>query len=98
MRRIDKTNYDDYLLANEVNSNWEKRDFVTEVEKYINSVLSKVLLISGLRGTGKSIGVLQAINGKDAVYIMMEQGIPTSAEELMKLLSTRSEKIIVLDE
>lgn len=98
MRIIDKTNYDDYLLANEVNSSWKKRDFVTEVEKYIDSVLNKVLLISGLRGTGKSIGVLQAITGKDAVYITMEQGITTSAEELMNLLSTRSEKIIVLDE
>lgn len=85
-------------MENEVNPDWKKRDFVTEVEKYINSPLNKVLLISGLRGTGKSIGVLQAINRKDAVYITMEQGIHTYAEELMELLSARSEKIIVLDE
>lgn len=98
MKIIDRTNYEDYISANGMNADWEKRDFVTETEKYIDSALNKVLLISGLRGTGKSIGVLQAIQGKDAVYITMEQGVHTSAQDLMAALSVRDEKIIVLDE
>ena len=64
----------------------------------MESSLSKVLLVSGLRGTGKSIGVLQAMQGKDAVYIIMEKGIHTSADEGMRVLESRTEKIIILDE
>lgn len=95
---IDNSRYESYLSDNEVNDNWKKRDFVTEVEKYMDCRLNKVLLISGLRGTGKSIGVLQAMKNRDAVYITMEQGISTSADELMEVLAARTEKIIVLDE
>lgn len=95
---IDKNNYEKYLSDNEVDSTWKKRDFVSEVEKYMDSSLNKVLLVSGLRGTGKSIGVLQAMQGRNAVYIIMEQGIHTSAEDVIQVLSSRKEDIIVLDE
>lgn len=95
---IDKKNYEKYLVDSGVDSSWKKRDFVSEVEKYMESSLSKVLLVSGLRGTGKSIGVLQAMQGKDAVYIIMEKGIHTSADEVMRVLESRTEKIIILDE
>ena len=98
MRVIDKSKYVKYLADNEVDPLWEKRDFVPEVEKYMDSSLNKVLLISGLRGTGKSIGVLQAMHGRDAVYIIIEQGIHTTADEVIQILSSREEKIIVLDE
>ena len=95
---IDKKNYEKYLVDSGADSSWKKRDFVSEVEKYMESSLSKVLLVSGLRGTGKSIGVLQAMQGKDAVYIIMEKGIHTSADEVMRVLESRTEKIIILDE
>lgn len=98
MRIIDKVNYNEYLSVNEISNTWRKRDFVAEVEKYVDSALNKVLLVSGLRGTGKSVGVLQAIKDRDAVYITMEQGITTTASELMEVLSSREEKIIILDE
>lgn len=54
MRVIDKCNYGKYLADNEVDPLWEKRDFVPEVEKYMDSSLNKVLLISGLRGSVSS--------------------------------------------
>lgn len=95
---IDKSNYEKYLADNGADATWKKRDFVSEVEKYMDSSLSKVLLVSGLRGTGKSIGVLQAMRGRDAVYIIMEQGIHTSADEVMQVLESLTEKIIILDE
>ena len=98
MRIVDTSNYEQYLADNEINDAWQKRDFVMEVEKYMDSSLNKVLLVSGLRGTGKSVGVLQAMKGKDAVYIIMEQGIRTPADKVMELLLSRKEKIIVLDE
>lgn len=98
MQIIDKSNYDEYLNDNGISALWRERDFVSEVRKYMDSSLSKVLIISGLRGTGKSVGVLQAMQDKDAVYIIMEQGICTSADDLLAVLKDRKEKIIVLDE
>lgn len=98
MRIIDKSLYNQYLMDMDVNPTWKKRNFVTEVEKYIASSLYKVLLVSGLRGTGKSVGVLQAIQDQDAAYIIMEQGVITTADEVMSILKTRKEKIIILDE
>lgn len=98
VRIVDKENYGEYLAINEISDSWKKRDFVSEVEKYMDSSINKVLLVSGLRGTGKSVGVLQAIKNRDAVYIVMEQGINTSSKELMEVLASRKEKIIVLDE
>ena len=46
---IDKKNYEKYLEDSGVDSSWKKRDFVSEVEKYMESSLSKVLLVSGLK-------------------------------------------------
>lgn len=98
MRVIDRNEYDQQLTDNDVDSAWHKRDFVYEVEKYIDSTLSKVLLVSGLRGTGKSVGVLQAIANRDAVYITIEQGVSTTAEEMMQLLLNVAERVIIIDE
>jgi predicted AAA+ superfamily ATPase len=95
---IKQSLYEQYLIDNEVDNSWEKRDFVAEVEKYMDSTLNKVLIVSGLRGTGKSVGVLQAIKDRDAVYIIMEQGIKTSSDELLGVLSNINEKIIIIDE
>ena len=95
---IDSSKYNDYLINSGVENDWKKRDFVEEVEKYMDCSLNKVLLVSGLRGTGKTIGVLQAMQNRNAVYIAMEQGITSTADELMKILASRPEKIIVLDE
>lgn len=75
MTIVDKTNYKIYLLDNEVDCRWQKRDFVSELEKYMDSSLNKVLLVSGLKGTGKSIGVLQAMQGRNAACIVLRQGL-----------------------
>ena len=37
MRIIDRVNYEKYLADNEVDIAWQKRDFVSEVEKYMDS-------------------------------------------------------------
>ena len=96
MQIIDKSNYDEYLNDNGISALWRERDFVPEIKKYMDSSLSKVLIISGLRGTGKSVGVLQAIRDRDAVYIIMEQGICTSADDLLTVLKNRKEKILFI--
>ena len=97
MTIVDKTNYEKYLLDNEVDCRWQKRDFVSELEKYMDSSLNKVLLVSGLKGTGKSIGVLQAMQGRNAACIVLRQGVSVSAEDLVQVLSVRKETIIIVD-
>ena len=44
-----------------MNPNWEERFFVQHIREYSDSHLRKVLLIGGLRGTGKTVGILQAL-------------------------------------
>lgn len=55
-------------ISEEVESNWQKRDFLGQLEVYANSKRRKVLAISGLRGTGKTVGLLQFLKDKDGVY------------------------------
>ena len=61
---IDKKNYEKYLEDSGVDSSWKKRDFVSEVEKYMESSLSKVLLVSGLRGTASRLEYCRPCRGK----------------------------------
>lgn len=84
--------------TNFVDFQWQERDFVKEVRDYIHCELEKVLLVNGLRGTGKTVGLLQAIHGLDAIYITAEKNEEASWEEYLQLLKTVSNEIIVIDE
>lgn len=78
---------------------WEERDFVKTLEEYVNGPMEKVLLLSGLRGTGKTVGLLQLIpKFNDIVYITAEQGESEDAAAYLQVLRDRKEKIILLDE
>ena len=48
---------------------WKERLFVEEIRKYLRAPYGEPLIISGLRGTGKTAGALQAIPD-DACYIL----------------------------
>lgn len=58
----------------EIKSFWNERDFVKCVKNYINSSTEKILAVSGLRGTGKTVGILQAINGNNVAYLLSQKG------------------------
>jgi predicted AAA+ superfamily ATPase len=88
----------EFLDANGIRPSWKERDFVSSVKGYLDSSLSKVLLISGLRGTGKTVGILQAILGRDAVYITMEKAVPDTSKDLLGVIKDRPERILVIDE
>lgn len=86
-----------YVKSN-VSMNWNRRDFLTEVERYMESKLQKVLLISGLRGVGKTVGLLQAVYKKDAIYITAQKGEVETADDYLRILRNTDTSVIVLDE
>ena len=77
---------------------WRCRDFVSEVNSYALGTTEKVLGILGLRGTGKTVGVLQAIKDMDAIYITAQENEDETAEDYLRVLKQTENKIIVIDE
>lgn len=81
-----------------------QRDFVTGILEYCNSNENRVLIISGLRGTGKTTGILQAINEIDdytkTVFINIDQTAEMNCLDLRNLIITKykDKKYIFIDE
>lgn len=84
-----------------------ERDFVKNIVRYcknFNEYRGKVYAISGLRDTGKSIGMLQCIKKLDnydrSVYIQLTRGKDIDFDELVDILNSIPEKIrlIFIDE
>ncbi len=89
----------DYIKENlEINPNWEKRDFVYSVKKYVEAKVEKVLAISGLKGTGKTTGILQAVNLDDTVYILAQRGESETSKDYIDFIKKTDKKIIIIDE
>lgn len=82
----------------EVNPNWNERFFVPQVRAFLNSHFRKVLLIGGLRGTGKTVGILQALSLDKAILVSPDYKGAVVADELIPLLTDTKKEIIVIDE
>ena len=80
--------------VNEINS----RDFVADARDYFTSDYNKVYIVSGLRGTGKTFGLLQAINGLDALYILAPFGGKLTGKACIDILKQNDKKYIIIDE
>lgn len=100
MRIIDKKNYDEFIQSDKYSFNecWKQRDFVNDVKDYIQSTVRKVLIVSGLRGTGKTTGFIQALKDVDGVYICAEKSNDEDAKVYKEIILSRPEKVIMLDE
>lgn len=81
-----------------INPNWNCRDFVRCVTDYANSSTEKILAIGGLRGTGKTVGILQALEDYDILYLSSQEGETETAEDYIELLKNTDKKIVVIDE
>ena len=83
----------------------EERDFVSCVYHYLTkSHSNRVLSISGLRGTGKTTGILQAIarlNDYDnTVFLSINAGANINSQDLCLLINRKysNKKYIIIDE
>ena len=89
----------DYKKVNlEFDETWEKRDFVKYVTNYFQSGNNKVLAISGLRGTGKTTGILQAAAGLDCIYITAQKNENEKGNDYIELLKNTEKKYVIIDE
>ena len=88
----------DNYIQETISESWKMRDFVCDVQKYINSKSQKVFVVSGLRGVGKTVGLLQAIKGKDAVYLSAQALEVETSQDYIALLKTITSSIVVIDE
>lgn len=94
---LEKEKLKHYIKA-QVPIEWKQRDFVADVKEYINSPIHQVYLVSGLRGVGKTTGILQAIKDEDAVYIMVQLDEAETAQDYRTKLKACEAKVIVIDE
>ncbi|KSV59268.1 AAA family ATPase [Acetivibrio ethanolgignens] len=100
MRIVDKDNYNEYIQSDRdtFNESWKQRDFVSDVKDYVQSSVRKVLIVSGLRGTGKTTGIIQVLKDVDGVYVCAEKSNDVDAKGYKEFILSRPEKVIMLDE
>lgn len=82
----------------EMQDSWNERDFVKAVKKYASLQTEKVLAVGGLRGTGKTVGILQALPNDDTCYILCQKGETESGVDYIQVLKNSGKKNIVIDE
>ena len=76
-----------------------ERYFVDNVRRYLNRDSTRGLLITGLRSTGKTTGILSAIDGANAVYISALRRPNTKGVDILnQLQQLPRDTIIVVDE
>ena len=77
-----------------------ERDFVADIRKYCFGGKSPfVYIVCGLRATGKTFGLLQAVeNPDDTVYIQAQLGEDMDGQDYIEFLKTVKEKNIIIDE
>lgn len=81
-----------------IQPDWNERDFTSNVRSYLDGKLGKVLAVSGLRGTGKTVGILQAAKDLDILYVLTEKNEPEKGKDYIKLLENAKQKYVVFDE
>ena len=87
-------------LRNENIKEIYERDFVNDArEYYFKSDYAEILVVSGLRGTGKTFGLLQAAEAfEDVLYITSSKSEDETGKDYIELLKKAEEKYIIIDE
>ena len=77
---------------------WNERNFVKYVSNYSKLKTEKVLAVGGLRGTGKTVGILQALPSDDTCYILCQKDEPSIGADYIQSLKHSDKKNIIIDE
>ncbi len=86
-------------ISEETTNIEQERDFVSKLRTYIQGNYHRGVIITGLRSTGKTIGVLQAIRGQNALYISPTTRLNNiTGEDILAIIQDSSANVIVVDE
>ena len=81
------------------NPAWEQRDFVSQVSDFMHYRSGGIKMVSGLRGTGKTVGLMQTIKRNDALYIRCDEKGRVSINQVLDIIRSNPEKSnIIIDE
>lgn len=77
-----------------------ERDFVDSIRKYcFGGKAQKVFIVCGMRATGKTFGLLQAVRDfNDTIYIQAQRGETQTGRDYIEYLRSVKEKNIIIDE
>ena len=96
--------YEDKLLEGyklehlQIQPDWKRRDFTARVRRYLEGVTEKVLAVGGLRGTGKTVGILQASEGLDVAYVLVQENEEEKGSDYIDFLRNTEKKYVLIDE
>jgi predicted AAA+ superfamily ATPase len=78
------------------------RDFVSQIESYMGRKTSRGVLVTGLRSTGKTVGILQGIKGcsfDKMIYVSpLSRDEQVTKEQVKRVLEEYNADVIVVDE
>lgn len=88
------------FVKQEIQGIAEERDFVSKVKEYIRGDYHQGLLITGIRSTGKTVGVLQAIPSDVSAFYFspVYRGVNLDLDALCDMFSSAKADVWVLDE
>lgn len=81
-----------------IDPSWNRRDFANRVENHLKARTVKILVVGGLRGTGKTIGILQAAEPFDALYVISQKDEAETGRDYIELLKRTEKKYVIIDE
>ncbi len=81
-----------------IQESWNQRYFVSKVRTYLNGSSEKILAVGGLRGTGKTVGILQASEGYDILYLLAQKMDGKTGSDYIDILMNTEKEYIVIEE
>ncbi|MBQ7607166.1 MAG: ATP-binding protein [Desulfovibrionaceae bacterium] len=86
-------------LSERPDPTWEQRDFVSQVSDFMQYRSGGITMVSGLRGTGKTVGLMQTIEYNDPLYIRCCEKGKVSINQVLDIIRSNPEKSnIIIDE
>ena len=95
---LEDSQLQDHIYNINASLNTNERFFVDYVRHYLDGTNDKILAIGGLRGTGKTTGLLQALLDLDALYLCAQSGEEEDGADYIDKIKKTDKKYIVIDE
>lgn len=98
MTKLEGVDLQSYIRKMNSDLGTNERFFVDYARHYFRSSYDKVLAIGGLRGTGKTVGLLQSLAGLDAIYLCAQEAEDECGSDYITILKNTDKRYIVIDE